>query len=99
MVVLRSVKLAEQLIKLSDRFWIQQAIKHPGSLRAWAKREGAITERGTIDVNWLREKKRQLQEEAEGEKTLPKNKLRRLRQIVLALKLRQMPKRGRKKGS
>jgi len=96
-MVLRSVKLAEQLTKLSTRFWIQQAIKRPGSLRAWAKREGALTSKGTIDVNWLYEKKRQLQEEAEGEKTLPKNKLRRLKQIILALNFREMPKRGRKK--
>lgn len=36
--------------------WIQEAIKKPRSLRALAKREGAITKKGTISVEWLKEK-------------------------------------------
>lgn len=36
--------------------WIQEAIQHPGALRAEARKEGAITKRGTIDREWLREK-------------------------------------------
>ncbi len=96
-MIFRSVKFAEDLIKLSTRFWIQQAIQRPGSLRAWAKRVGALTSRGTIDVNRLREEKKRLQEKAEGEKTLSESELRRLRQITLALNFREMPKRGRKK--
>ncbi|MEO0194922.1 MAG: hypothetical protein ABIL50_05670 [candidate division WOR-3 bacterium] len=35
--------------------WIQEAIKHPGALTRLAKREGAITKKGTIKVSWLRE--------------------------------------------
>ena len=36
--------------------WIQKAIKRPGSLRAIAKREGALNPDGTIKVSWLRKK-------------------------------------------
>lgn len=35
--------------------WIQKAIKHPGALRAAAKRAGALKKDGTIKVSWLRE--------------------------------------------
>ena len=35
--------------------WIQAAIKRPGALRAKARRAGAITKQGTIDVDWLEE--------------------------------------------
>lgn len=38
------------------RFWIQEAIKRPGALRARAKREGALTKKGTISKSWLLEK-------------------------------------------
>ena len=44
---------------MSSRRWIQKAIKHPGSLRALARKEGAITRQGTISVAWLREKAKQ----------------------------------------
>ena len=33
--------------------WIQGAIKHPGALRAKAKKAGAVTKKGTIDTGWL----------------------------------------------
>ncbi len=33
--------------------WIQSAIKHPGALRATAKKAGAVTKKGTIDSDWL----------------------------------------------
>lgn len=36
-----------------DEYWIQDAIKRPGALTARARRAGAITERGTIRVDWL----------------------------------------------
>jgi len=39
--------------------WIQSAIKNPGALRAQARREGAITKRGTISREWLEEKAEQ----------------------------------------
>lgn len=35
--------------------WIRSAIEHPGSLRAQARKAGAITKRGTIDEEWLDE--------------------------------------------
>lgn len=38
---------------------IKKAIKKPGSLRATAKRQGAIKSDGTIKVSWLREKAKQ----------------------------------------
>ena len=36
--------------------WIKGSIKKPGSLRATAKAEGAITPQGTIKKSWLNEK-------------------------------------------
>ena len=36
--------------------FIEDAIKHPGSLRATAEAEGALTEKGTIKRSWLDEK-------------------------------------------
>ena len=36
--------------------WIQKAIKKPGSLKAQAKREGALTKKGTIKQSWLDKK-------------------------------------------
>jgi len=39
--------------------WIQKAIKNPGALRAQAKREGALTKKGTIDPDWLAKKAKQ----------------------------------------
>ena len=33
--------------------WIQRAIKHPGALRAEAKREGGISKEGNIKSSWL----------------------------------------------
>jgi len=43
------------MAKSKDRKWIQKAIKHPGALRAAAKRAGALNKDGTIKVSWLRE--------------------------------------------
>lgn len=37
------------------RRWIQKAIRKPGSLRAAAKRAGALNKDGTIKVSWLRQ--------------------------------------------
>lgn len=36
--------------------WIQSAIKKPGALRAAAKRMGAITKRGTINLTKMASK-------------------------------------------
>ncbi|RLC49278.1 MAG: hypothetical protein DRH57_00215 [Candidatus Cloacimonadota bacterium] len=44
------------MAKKKDNKWIQKAIKRPGSLRAIAKREGALNPDGTIKVSWLRKK-------------------------------------------
>lgn len=62
--------------------WIQSAIKRPGALRAKAKRAGAITERGTIDREWLEQQARK--------------KGRTGQQARLAITLRGLPKPGRK---
>lgn len=43
----------------SKKKWIQKAIRAPGSLRAQAKREGAITRQGTISRSWLEKKAKQ----------------------------------------
>lgn len=58
--------------------WIQKAIKHPGSLRALAKREGALTKQGTIKREWLLKK-------AKGSGTVA-------RRARLALTLRKLRK-------
>jgi hypothetical protein len=42
--------------KKSNKNFIQKAIKKPGSLRATAKRAGAMKADGTIKKSWLREK-------------------------------------------
>jgi len=34
--------------------WIQKAIKKPGSLRATAKRAGAVSRKGVINKAWLK---------------------------------------------
>jgi len=39
--------------------WIAGAIKHKGSLRKQAAREGAITRQGTISRSWLEKKAKQ----------------------------------------
>lgn len=36
--------------------WVQGAIKHPGALKAKAKKAGAVTPQGTIKKSWLNEK-------------------------------------------
>ena len=43
-------------LKSGGKTWIQEAIKKPGSLRATAKRAGAIKSDGTIKKIWLKEK-------------------------------------------
>ncbi len=63
--------------------WIAQAIKAPGALRAQARREGALTKKGTISADWLREKARQ------GGKVG--------RRARLALTLRKLAKRRKRK--
>jgi len=45
-------------LKKGGKAWIQGAIKKPGSLKATAKRAGAIKSDGTIKKSWLREKAR-----------------------------------------
>lgn len=67
-------------ILFEDKKWIQKAIKRPGNLREKARKEGAITQKGTIDVNWLKKK--------------AKSKVKKLAaQARLALKLRKLSKR------
>lgn len=39
---------------MAKQNWIEGAIKKPGSLRAKAKRAGAMTKADTIDPAWLR---------------------------------------------
>jgi len=63
--------------------WIQEAIKRPGALREKARRAGAITKLGTIDVDWL-------EEQAEKGGTTG-------RQARLALTLRKL-NRGKRSG-
>lgn len=41
---------------MANNNWIAGAIKHPGALRATAKKEGAITPQGTISKKWLKKK-------------------------------------------
>lgn len=64
--------------------WIQRAIKNPGALTALAKKEGAITKQGTIDVDWLKEKAKK------GKGVVKKR-------AVLALTLRKLARRKKKK--
>jgi len=42
--------------KGTDKKWIQEAVKNPGSLRATAKKAGAVTKSGKISKKWLEEK-------------------------------------------
>jgi hypothetical protein len=65
---------------LARRF-IQQAIKHPGSLRAFAKRHNALTPGGTVNLTKVRRA-------ANREKGAAK--LRRIRQVNLAENLRRL---------
>ena len=41
------------MAKVNNSKWIQKAVKKPGSLRAAAKRAGAMTKKGTISAEWL----------------------------------------------
>lgn len=61
--------------------WIQTAIKKPGALRAAAKRAGALKD--GISTSWLRAKAK-----APGKMG---------KRARLALTLRKLPKRGRKR--
>jgi len=38
-----------------DRKWIQKAIKHPGSFRAYAAKHGGLTKDGRINKEWARQ--------------------------------------------
>jgi len=42
----------------SNKQWIQEAMQHEGILRQYAKRQGQLTPRGTINVNWLHDMSR-----------------------------------------
>lgn len=77
--------------------WIKKAIGEPGSLRAIAKKAGAIGENGNIKKSWLTSKKSALQKKAEGDKKLSKEQRELLQKILLALRLKKMPKRGNEK--
>lgn len=68
----------------SKRKWIDDAIKHPGALRATAARAGALTPSGKIDVDWLE------QQAQEGNTKTA-------RRARLALTLRRMRKSTAKK--
>ena len=46
------------MAKRKKKRWIQSAIKHPGALKALAKKEGALSKSGKIKSSWLREKAR-----------------------------------------
>lgn len=72
-------------------FWIQGAIRRPGSLRRKAKEAGAL--RDGISLEWLRAEKARLTRKAAGARVLSPEELRTLRQINLALSLRRFGKR------
>ncbi|MEA3400819.1 MAG: hypothetical protein U9R79_06170 [Armatimonadota bacterium] len=80
-----SPELREALAKAADDDgkWIAGAIKRPGALTEKAKAAGAITEDGTISVEWLKEK-------CYGEDVEPTTK----KQACLALTLRGFKKGG-----
>ena len=65
------------------KYWIKKAIKRPGALRRKAKRAGALKD--GISVAWLKK-----QAKKKGRKGTPA-------QARLALRLRKMRKRGRKR--
>lgn len=62
----------------SKKNWIANAIRRPGALRAKAKKAGAITKAGQIDVDWLKKQ--------------AKGNSRTARQARLALTLRKLNK-------
>jgi len=64
---------------MAKKNWIQGAIKHPGALTRKAKRAGAMTKRGTINLDKLEDVGPQDEETK--------------RQIVLARTLRKLRKR------
>lgn len=43
------------MAKAKKEKWIQEAIKHPGTLTTTAKKANAVTDKGTIDTAWLEE--------------------------------------------
>lgn len=43
----------------NDPRWISKAISKPGALKAQARKEGAITAKGTINKAWLQKKAKQ----------------------------------------
>jgi hypothetical protein len=79
---------------MARKLWIKGAIKRPGALRAKAKGAGALKD--GISHAWLVKKAASLKAKAKGKKKLTAEELRLLRQINLALRLKKMPKRGRK---
>ena len=65
---------------MAEQF-IQRAIKHPGSLRAFAKKHRALTARGTVNLPKARRVAKRLSEPARAH---------RLRQINLAENLKRL---------
>ena len=68
--------------------WIKGAIKNPGALR----KSMGVKEGETITKDQLAEKKAELEEKAEGDKTLTPTQRKLLRQINLAQTLAGMKK-------
>lgn len=70
--------------------WIQDAIKRPGALHD----ELGIPEDKNIPMSTINSEIDKLEDKAEGEKTLPKDELRELRQLNLAKTLKGLHKKS-----
>jgi len=75
------------------RRWIRPAIKRRGSL----KRKLGIPQRKTIPIATLKRIKNRLSYKARGSRKLSPSELRTFRQVNLALTLRKLPKRRRRR--
>ena len=66
-----------------NKNWIQSAIKRKGALRKKAAKEGAITQKGTINKQWLKKQTHSSNERLQREARLAETfaRLRRLKKL------------------
>lgn len=48
--------LKQEEFSMKDKNWMASAVSKPGALKQTAKREGALTPKGTIQKKWLHKK-------------------------------------------
>jgi len=83
----RKTRRKRKKTQTSDKYFIQKAIKRPGSLRAIAAKEGGLTRDGKIKLSWARKEYNRLRKKAEGPKKLTPSERKKFQKLHLFLKV------------